>query len=316
MARRGDHDAGRGREPEVRPLRRRVPAGDAHLEHGDRHRHHAINEPFGVNGPLAHVPEGPVPSSQGGERLLDLVRVQRGCGRRADVRGTPSRRTRRSPGTFRGDTRVARGDRRRRLRCDPRGARRCAAPGDVPRAGRGGRGAVGCRRRRGRLGAGKLIHRHPHVFGEVDVRDADEVLVNWEKLKAEEKGEQAIEDDIPASLPALARAGKVQTPCRRMGVRVAIAAERARRDARGGRRARCSDRRGERSQRRGKIGDVCSRWSRWRVRSTLTPRARSDARSGCSPSATSGSSRSCESEARPGRDVRVGGIRSFVPGDA
>ena len=56
----------------------------------------------------------------------------------------------------------------------------------------------------------KLIHRHPHVFGDVEVAGADEVLVNWERLKADEKGERGIEDDIPATLPALARAGKVQ----------------------------------------------------------------------------------------------------------
>lgn len=56
----------------------------------------------------------------------------------------------------------------------------------------------------------KLIRRHPHVFGEVEVSGAEEVLVNWERIKAEEKGEQPVEDDIPASLPALARAAKVQ----------------------------------------------------------------------------------------------------------
>ena len=57
----------------------------------------------------------------------------------------------------------------------------------------------------------KLIHRHPHVFGDVEVSGSDEVLVNWEKLKAEEKGGKTpVEDDIPATLPALARAGKVQ----------------------------------------------------------------------------------------------------------
>jgi MazG family protein len=57
----------------------------------------------------------------------------------------------------------------------------------------------------------KLIHRHPHVFGDVEVTGADEVLANWEKLKAEESGGVApIEDDIPASLPALARAAKIQ----------------------------------------------------------------------------------------------------------
>ena len=37
----------------------------------------------------------------------------------------------------------------------------------------------------------KLIHRHPHVFGEVEVSGADEVLVNWERLKAEEHGWEA-----------------------------------------------------------------------------------------------------------------------------
>jgi tetrapyrrole methylase family protein/MazG family protein len=56
----------------------------------------------------------------------------------------------------------------------------------------------------------KLIRRHPHVFGEVEVSGADEVLVNWERIKAEEKGDKPLEDDIPESLPALARAGKVQ----------------------------------------------------------------------------------------------------------
>lgn len=56
----------------------------------------------------------------------------------------------------------------------------------------------------------KLVRRHPHVFGDVHVSGAQEVLVNWERLKAEEKGERGVEDDIPASLPALARAGKVQ----------------------------------------------------------------------------------------------------------
>jgi tetrapyrrole methylase family protein/MazG family protein len=57
----------------------------------------------------------------------------------------------------------------------------------------------------------KLIRRHPHVFGEVEVAGADEVLVNWERIKADERGERAaLEDDIPGTLPALARAAKVQ----------------------------------------------------------------------------------------------------------
>jgi tetrapyrrole methylase family protein / MazG family protein len=57
----------------------------------------------------------------------------------------------------------------------------------------------------------KLIRRHPHVFGDVDVDSAAEVLVNWERIKTEEKGaEHGVDEDIPATLPALARAAKVQ----------------------------------------------------------------------------------------------------------
>jgi tetrapyrrole methylase family protein/MazG family protein len=57
----------------------------------------------------------------------------------------------------------------------------------------------------------KLVHRHPHVFGSVDVSGADEVLVNWEKLNAAERGTRGrVEDGIPSALPSLARAAKVQ----------------------------------------------------------------------------------------------------------
>jgi MazG family protein len=56
----------------------------------------------------------------------------------------------------------------------------------------------------------KLVRRHPHVFGDVDVDSSAQVLLNWERIKAEEKGEHPIDDEIPATLPALARAAKVQ----------------------------------------------------------------------------------------------------------
>ena len=56
----------------------------------------------------------------------------------------------------------------------------------------------------------KLVRRHPHVFGDVSVESAAEVLVNWERNKTEEKGEHAVDDQIPSTLPALARASKVQ----------------------------------------------------------------------------------------------------------
>lgn len=56
----------------------------------------------------------------------------------------------------------------------------------------------------------KLVRRHPHVFGDVEVASAGEVLVNWERIKEGEKGPRGVEEDIPATLPALARASKVQ----------------------------------------------------------------------------------------------------------
>jgi tetrapyrrole methylase family protein/MazG family protein len=56
----------------------------------------------------------------------------------------------------------------------------------------------------------KLIRRHPHVFGDAAVDSAADVLVNWERIKAEEKGEHGVDEEIPSSLPALARAAKVQ----------------------------------------------------------------------------------------------------------
>ena len=54
----------------------------------------------------------------------------------------------------------------------------------------------------------KLIRRHPHVFGDVQVDGADEVYANWERIKREEKGSTVL-DGIPAALPSLARAAKV-----------------------------------------------------------------------------------------------------------
>ena len=58
----------------------------------------------------------------------------------------------------------------------------------------------------------KLIHRHPHVFGTVEVKDAAEVLENWDKIKGVEKQRNTLTDklrSIPPMLPALMRAQKV-----------------------------------------------------------------------------------------------------------
>jgi tetrapyrrole methylase family protein/MazG family protein/ATP diphosphatase len=55
----------------------------------------------------------------------------------------------------------------------------------------------------------KLVHRHPHVFGEIHAKNADEALASWAKLKATEKakkGKKGALDGIPRSAPALIRA--------------------------------------------------------------------------------------------------------------
>lgn len=59
----------------------------------------------------------------------------------------------------------------------------------------------------------KLVLRHPHIFGEVVANDADTVLDNWEAIKRTEKGRTTVAenlDSVPAALPALMRARKVQ----------------------------------------------------------------------------------------------------------
>lgn len=55
----------------------------------------------------------------------------------------------------------------------------------------------------------KLVARHPHVFGDVEVSDADAVRANWDVIKQAEKGRDSTMDGIPPTLPALLRAVKV-----------------------------------------------------------------------------------------------------------
>lgn len=64
----------------------------------------------------------------------------------------------------------------------------------------------------------KLIYRHPHVFGETEVQDAREVEENWEALKLKEKdrGRRVLEG-VPAALPALVKANRIQEKARGMG---------------------------------------------------------------------------------------------------
>jgi len=70
----------------------------------------------------------------------------------------------------------------------------------------------------------KLIRRHPHVFGQTTVQDAEEVLRNWEQIKREERGRQQAGDafrsmlaGVSAALPALSRAMELQRRAARVG---------------------------------------------------------------------------------------------------
>jgi XTP/dITP diphosphohydrolase len=57
----------------------------------------------------------------------------------------------------------------------------------------------------------KLIHRHPHIYGDVTVTDEKEVKANWEAIKLKEgKGKKSVLEGVPASLPALVKSSRIQ----------------------------------------------------------------------------------------------------------
>lgn len=62
----------------------------------------------------------------------------------------------------------------------------------------------------------KLVFRHPHVFGDVSVNDAEDVKTNWENLKIKE-GNKSILAGVPKSLPAIVKANRVQDKVRAVG---------------------------------------------------------------------------------------------------
>lgn len=161
--------------------------------------------------PLAHVPEGPVPSSQHGEMLLDLVRVMarlRGPGGcpwdHEQTHATLARHlleeTHEVLDAIDADDRELLREELGDVLLQVAFHAQIAADDGAWDVDDVAEGIVR-----------KLIRRHPHVFGTVEVSGADEVLLNWERIKTEEKGEERpLEDEIPATLPALARAAKVQ----------------------------------------------------------------------------------------------------------
>lgn len=62
----------------------------------------------------------------------------------------------------------------------------------------------------------KLINRHPHIYGDVDVQNEDDVKRNWEKIKLKE-GNKSVLGGVPASLPALVKAARIQEKARGVG---------------------------------------------------------------------------------------------------
>ena len=66
----------------------------------------------------------------------------------------------------------------------------------------------------------KLVRRHPHVFGDVEVSGPEEVKSNWDQIKAEERGEgpgSSVLDGVPDGMPALARSAKLQNRAAKVG---------------------------------------------------------------------------------------------------
>lgn len=64
--------------------------------------------------------------------------------------------------------------------------------------------------------AEKLISRHPHIYGDVKVNDAEDVKRNWEKLKIKE-GKKSVLSGVPQSLPALIKALRIQEKAKQVG---------------------------------------------------------------------------------------------------
>jgi MazG family protein len=63
----------------------------------------------------------------------------------------------------------------------------------------------------------KLIHRHPHVYGDIQADNEETVKQNWEKIKLNEKGIQSVLGGVPNALPALVKAMRIQEKARGVG---------------------------------------------------------------------------------------------------
>jgi XTP/dITP diphosphohydrolase len=63
----------------------------------------------------------------------------------------------------------------------------------------------------------KLVHRHPHVYGDVVANDEAAVQANWEKIKLKEKGVKSVLGGVPKTMPALVKAIRIQDKARGVG---------------------------------------------------------------------------------------------------
>lgn len=69
--------------------------------------------------------------------------------------------------------------------------------------------------------AEKMVVRHPHVFGEIEVKNMDELLTNWDNIKKSQKGQQSDKElllSISKALPSLMRCQKVQKKAAKIGI--------------------------------------------------------------------------------------------------
>jgi tetrapyrrole methylase family protein / MazG family protein len=63
----------------------------------------------------------------------------------------------------------------------------------------------------------KLLRRHPHVFGEAELKTPEEVIARWERIKADERGDASVLEGVATGLPALVYAFKLQSRAARIG---------------------------------------------------------------------------------------------------
>lgn len=63
----------------------------------------------------------------------------------------------------------------------------------------------------------KLIHRHPHIYGDEEVKDEAEVKENWEKIKLKEAGNKSVLGGVPNSMPSLVKAMRIQDKAAQVG---------------------------------------------------------------------------------------------------